>query len=74
MNKFVDHLIDTQTSSRPCLRSFTRNVEGSDNGESTNLARTIACAVASAAMADRASLVIKSLCYHVSAAECWMYE
>ena len=23
INKFVDHPIDTQTSSRPCLRSFT---------------------------------------------------
>ena len=41
-------------------------MEHSDSGESTNLARTIACAVASAAMADRAAVVIKSLCYHVS--------
>ena len=45
-----------------------------DSGESTNLARTITCAVASAAIADRAALVIKSLCYHISAAECWTYE
>ena len=50
------------------------NVEHSDSGESTNLARTIAWAVASAAMADRAAVVIKSLCYHVSVAQCWTYE
>ena len=47
-------------------------MEHSDSGESTNLARTIACAVASAAMVDRAALIIKSLCYHVSVAECWI--
>ena len=39
-----------------------------------NLARTIACAVTSVAMADRVAVVIKSLCYHVSAAECWTNE
>ena len=52
----------------------TRHTEHSDSGESTYLARTIACAVASAAMTDRAAVVIKSLCYYVSAAECWTYE
>ena len=61
------HMLPSSTT------SFTCNVEHFDSGESTNLTRTIVCAVASAAMADRAAVVIKSLCYHILAAECWTY-